>query len=144
MTPAGALSPAEVPEAAAVLGLRVKPPVRRVADVPEVHRGWLLAVGLGMVRITSGRAVAVDGLAAVGDAGEEPEDATGTQEAILTGRLEGFLQICADASGRRCPGTLQWLVLLVLGPGTRRVGRAAPGHPFGVRALGPGPAGAAR
>jgi hypothetical protein len=101
VTPTGALSPAEVPEAASVLGLRVKPPVRRAADVPDVHRAWLMAIATGMVRITSARATAED-------------DATTTEDQMLTGWLEGLRLICADLSGGQYPETLRWLVLLAL------------------------------
>jgi hypothetical protein len=115
VTPSGALGPAEVPDAAQVLGLRVKPPVRRTADVPQVHRGWLMAVGAGMVRVVSGRGRPVEDLAVVGVGGGVVDTGEAdTDEQVLAGWLEGLLLICADASGRRHPQTLQWLVLLVL------------------------------
>jgi hypothetical protein len=119
VTPSGALSPADVPAAAEVLGFPVKPPVRRAADVPQVHRGWLMALGSGLVRVASGRArpagdpaPAGDGIGSVigpGDVGVEDVD-----EQVLAGWLAGVLLICTDASGRRHPQTLQWLVLLTL------------------------------
>ena len=102
VTPAGALSPAEVAEAASALGLRVEPPVRRAADVPDVHRGWLMAIATGMVRITSARATT----------GHDATTTTGDQ--MLTGWLEGLRLICTDLSGRQYPDTLRWLVLLAL------------------------------
>jgi hypothetical protein len=115
VTPSGVLRPAEVPEAAAVLGLRVKPPVRRAADFPPVHRGWLMAVATGMIQVASGRATAtgepsmdeapVDGVTA---------GAARADEAVLAGWLDGVRSICAELSDRRFLEMVQWLVLLVL------------------------------
>jgi hypothetical protein len=116
VTPSGALGPAEVPAAARVLGLRVKPPVRRAADVPQVHRGWLMALGAGMVHVTSGCGLPADDPAPAGE-GIGDVDASGdadVDEQVLAGWLNGLLLICADASGRRHPQSLQWLVLLAL------------------------------
>ncbi|HEY6797873.1 MAG TPA: plasmid pRiA4b ORF-3 family protein [Kineosporiaceae bacterium] len=106
VTPAGALRPTEVPEAAAVLGLGVKPPVRRAADVPQVHQGWLMAVATGMIQLTPGHATAT---------GDSPvADGTTADGVILAGWLDGLRSICTDLSDRRYPEMLQWLVLLVL------------------------------
>lgn len=106
VTPTGALAPAEVPAAARSLGLRAKPPIRRAADVPAVHRGWLTAVAAGLVRVTSGRAIAT--------AAPDPDGPPSADEAVLAGWLEGLRLICADLSGRQRPDTVQWLVLLTL------------------------------
>jgi hypothetical protein len=109
VTSAGALSPAEVPEAAAALGLLMKPPVRRAADLPEVHQGWLMAVANGMVKITSGRARAGNDTTAWNDAEAEMDD-----ERLLAGWLEGLRLICTDLSANQYPETLKWLILLTL------------------------------
>jgi len=109
VTPSGALSPAEVPAAAGVLGLRANSPVRRAADVPSVHRGWLMALGAGMVHVAAGCALPAGDAGPVGDVGTEAVD-----EQVLAGWLAGVQLICADGSGRRHPQTLQWLVLLTL------------------------------
>jgi len=103
VTPAGALAPAELPEAAAALGLRVKPPVRRAADVPDVHQGWLMAIATGMVNLVDGRATAEDAIT--------PDAA---HDQLLAGWLEGLRLIYADLSGHRYPDTLRWIVLLTL------------------------------
>jgi hypothetical protein len=114
VTPSGALSPAEVPDAAVALGFRVKPPVRRAADAPQVHRGWLMALGVGMVHVASGRALPVDRPSTAGDRTAGDDAAEDVGERVLAGWLAGVQLICADASGRRHPQTLQWLVLLAL------------------------------
>src|SRR4051794_18462245 len=114
VTPSGALSPAEVPDAAQALGFWVKPPVRRAADVPQVHRGWLMALGAGMVHVASGRALPVERPATAGDRAAGDAAAEDVHEQVLAGWLAGIQLIYADASGHRHPQTLQWLVLLAL------------------------------
>ncbi|SDH37874.1 pRiA4b ORF-3-like protein [Lentzea fradiae] len=57
LTTGGALRPADVPDAARALGVRTPAKVRRAADVPEVHRPWLVAVGAGLVVVADNRAV---------------------------------------------------------------------------------------
>jgi hypothetical protein len=73
-----------------------------------------MAVRAGMVQVASGRGLPADDLApggadAAGGAGGADAD-----EQVLASWLDGVLLICSDASGRRHPQTLQWLVLLVL------------------------------
>jgi len=115
VTPSGVLSPAEVPQAAAVLGLRVKPPVRRAADVPPVHRGWLMAVATGMIQVASRHATAT-GAPSEDDASADgvTAEAVRAGDEVLVGWLDGVRSICADLSDRRFPEMVQWLVLLVL------------------------------
>jgi hypothetical protein len=115
VTPAGALRPVEVPEAAAVLGLGVKPPVRRAADVPQVHGGWLMAVATGMIQLASGRATAT-GASPVDEAPADgvKADEVRADDAVLDGWLDGVRLICTELSDRRHPEMVQWLVLLVL------------------------------
>jgi hypothetical protein len=98
-----------VPEAAAALGLLMKPPVRRAADLPEVHQGWLMAVANGMGKITSGRATAGNDTTAWNDAKAGMDD-----ERLLAGWLEGLRLICTDLSANQYPETLKWLILLTL------------------------------
>ncbi len=57
VTPAGALKPPLVPLAAAALGMTSPPKVRRLADVPAVHRPWIVAMAIGAVTIRGSRAV---------------------------------------------------------------------------------------
>jgi hypothetical protein len=65
--------------------------VRRAADVPQVHRGWLMALGAGMVRIASGRGLPADDLAqdadGIGGVGDTRD--TGVDEQVLAGWLNG-------------------------------------------------------
>lgn len=57
VTPGGSLRPADVGDAAGVLGVRARTKVRRAADVPDVHRPWLVAVAAGLVVVADNRAV---------------------------------------------------------------------------------------
>lgn len=56
ITPGGALRPADVTEAARALGVPANAVVRRAADVPEVHRPWLAAIGMDLIAINGNRA----------------------------------------------------------------------------------------
>lgn len=62
LTAGGSLRPADVADAARVLGISVRTKVRRAADVPEVHRPWLVAIAAGLVVVTDNRAVRAGGL----------------------------------------------------------------------------------
>lgn len=57
VTAGGALRPADVAEAARVVGASAPVNVRRAADVPEVHRPWLVAIGAGLIAVAGDRAV---------------------------------------------------------------------------------------
>lgn len=57
VTPGGSLRPADVTAAAAALGIIRRGKVRRAADVPEVHRPWLVAVAAGLIAVEGKRAV---------------------------------------------------------------------------------------
>jgi hypothetical protein len=57
VTSGGSLRPAEVGAAAAALGIPRQKTVRRAADVPEVHRPWLVAVAAGLVAVEDNHAV---------------------------------------------------------------------------------------
>jgi hypothetical protein len=57
VTPGGSLRPADVTAAAAALGVIRRGKVRRAADVPEVHRPWLVAVAAGLITVAGNRAV---------------------------------------------------------------------------------------
>lgn len=57
VTPGGSLRPADVTTAAAALGIIRRGKVRRAADVPEVHRPWLVAVAAGLIAVEGNRAV---------------------------------------------------------------------------------------
>jgi len=56
VTAGGALRPADVADAARALGVAARVKVRRAADVPEVHRPWLAAIGMGLVAVAGDRA----------------------------------------------------------------------------------------
>jgi hypothetical protein len=57
VTAGGALRPADVADAARAVGVSAPAKVRRAADVPEVHRPWLVAIGAGLIAVTNNRAV---------------------------------------------------------------------------------------
>lgn len=59
MTPKGVLRPADVPAAAAALGVSVPARIRTAADVEVIHRPWVAAQAVGWVSVTASRAVAV-------------------------------------------------------------------------------------
>ena len=48
----------DVPAAAAVIGVKAPQTLRSAADVPDLHRAWLLALAAGLVAVTGGKAVA--------------------------------------------------------------------------------------
>ncbi len=48
----------DVPAAAAVIGVKAPQALRSAADVPDLHRAWLLALAAGLVAVTDGKAVA--------------------------------------------------------------------------------------
>jgi hypothetical protein len=66
-----------------------------------------------MVRVASGRGLPSDDPAPAGDSVVDT-GAVDVEEQVLSGWLNGLLLICADASGRQHPQSLQWLVLLAL------------------------------
>ncbi|MEC3978733.1 plasmid pRiA4b ORF-3 family protein [Amycolatopsis sp. H20-H5] len=57
VTAGRSLRPADVVDAARALGVSARTKVRRAADVPEVHRPWLMAVAAGLVVVADNRAV---------------------------------------------------------------------------------------
>jgi hypothetical protein len=61
VTPKGVLRPADVPDAAAVLGVAVPARIRTAADVEAIHRPWVAAQALGLVQVSANRAVATSG-----------------------------------------------------------------------------------
>jgi hypothetical protein len=46
----------DVPAAAAVIGVKAPQTLRSAADVPDLHRAWLLALAAGLVAVTGGKA----------------------------------------------------------------------------------------
>jgi len=48
----------DVPAAAAVIGVKAPQSLRSAADIPDLHRAWLLALAAGLVAVTDGKAVA--------------------------------------------------------------------------------------
>jgi len=52
------LRKSDVPAAAAVIGVQAPRTLRSAADVPDLHRAWLLALAAGRVEVTGGKAVA--------------------------------------------------------------------------------------
>lgn len=59
VTEGRSLRPADVAAAARALHVSARTKVRRAADVPEVHRPWLVAVAAGLVVVADNRARAV-------------------------------------------------------------------------------------
>jgi hypothetical protein len=58
VTPKGVLRPGDVPAAAAALEVSVPARIRTAADVEVIHRPWVAAQAVRLVRVTAGRAVA--------------------------------------------------------------------------------------
>ncbi|WP_147268317.1 plasmid pRiA4b ORF-3 family protein [Spongiactinospora rosea] len=56
VTAGGALKPALVPQAAETLGAPCPPKVRRLSDLPAVHRAWTAALVAGLITISGSRA----------------------------------------------------------------------------------------
>jgi len=54
------LRPADVRVVAAVLGVEVPAHVRTAADVEAIHRPWVVAQAMGLLRVEGGQAVAGD------------------------------------------------------------------------------------
>jgi len=48
----------DVPTAAAVIGVKAPQALRSAADVPDLHRAWLLALAAGLIAVTDGKAAA--------------------------------------------------------------------------------------
>ncbi len=105
VTPGGALRPAEVPAAARALGMRGVSWVRRAADVPDLHRAWLMAAAANLISIEAGSASRGPMLASW-----PPPEA----ETLLAAWLDGVRAICAEASPKRRPQTMILLVTLAL------------------------------
>jgi hypothetical protein len=57
VTAGGSLRPADVADAARALRVSARAKVRRAADVPEVHRPWLVAIAAGLIVVADDRAV---------------------------------------------------------------------------------------
>jgi hypothetical protein len=68
VTPKGVLCPADVPAAAAALGVLVPARIRTAADVEAIHRPWVAGVALGLINVGQNAAVAAPG------SGEGPLD----------------------------------------------------------------------
>lgn len=64
VTAGGALKPALVPQAAAALGVPCPAKVRRLSDVPAVHRAWVTASAVGLIEVSGGKAVRAEKSAA--------------------------------------------------------------------------------
>src|ERR1700733_10537457 len=54
VTSAQVLRKADVPAAAAAIGVRVPPKLRTAADITELHGPWSAAVAAGLLRISEG------------------------------------------------------------------------------------------
>jgi hypothetical protein len=61
VTPNGVLRPADVPAAAAALGVSVPARIRTAADIEAVHWPWVAAHAVGWLRVSANRAVAEAG-----------------------------------------------------------------------------------
>jgi hypothetical protein len=59
VTPKGVLRPGDVSAAAAAMRVDVPARVRTAADVEVIHRPWVAAQAVGLLKVTAGRAVAV-------------------------------------------------------------------------------------
>src|SRR5437773_2755314 len=58
VTPKGVLRPADMPAVASALGVNVPARIRTAADVEAIHRPWVAAEALGLLRVGTNRAVA--------------------------------------------------------------------------------------
>src|SRR5689334_21016638 len=96
VTAKGVPRPADIPAAAAVVGVEAPARVRSAADMEGLHRPWTAAVGAGYISIDGNRATLVDGPA------RDPADAW--WDALLAvmavesddPRHEGALIACAE------------------------------------------------
>ena len=95
--------------------------LRSAADVPDLHRAWLLALAAGLVAVTDGKAVArsialpdqdAEVLSAWLDALRASAAAEYGQRSVPDDILLSFLEVVAeDPAGPRvqgCPGESQW------------------------------------
>jgi hypothetical protein len=80
VTPGGVLRKADVPAAGAVLGVDVPAKLRTMADVPELHRPWCVAVATGLLQVSDGSVTVGPALA-----GWPPDDGD-----LLAGWLAGL------------------------------------------------------
>src|SRR5439155_18107545 len=58
VTPKGVLRPADVPAAAEALGVSIPARIRTAADVEVIHRPWVAAQALELIRVGADRAIA--------------------------------------------------------------------------------------
>jgi hypothetical protein len=77
----------DIPLAERVLGVEVSQRVRSAADLPALHYAWTAALGVGLLSISSGRAVAGPALAGWPSA---------TDDEVLDGWLRGSAAVLAD------------------------------------------------
>ncbi len=105
VTPGGALRPAEVPAAAKALGIRGVGRVRRAADVPDLHRAWLMAAAANLISVEARSAGGGPAL------GSWPPSEAAT---LLAAWLDGVRAICAEMTRKPRPQTVILLVRLTL------------------------------
>jgi hypothetical protein len=97
----------DVGAAGAVLDVAVPSKVRTAADLPQLHRPWCVAVGLGLISVDANKAGAGPGL----------DRWPALDETVLEGWLAGLRAACAAESDRRFPDSvsiLVWAALRVL------------------------------
>ena len=96
----------DVPAAAAVTGVKAPQTLRSAADVPDLHRAWLLALAAGLVAVTGGKAGArsialpdqdAEVLSAWLDALRASAAAEYGQRSVPDDILLSFLEVVAEA-----------------------------------------------
>ena len=106
----------DVPAAAAVIGVKAPQTLRSAADVPDLHRAWLLALAAGLVAVTGGKAGArsialpdqdAEVLSAWLDALRTSAAAEYGQRSVPDDILLSFLEIAAE--GPAGPGVQGWV-----------------------------------
>jgi hypothetical protein len=107
----------DMPAAAAVIGVTAPQTLRSAADVPDLHRAWLLALAAGLVTVTGGKAgprsIALpdqdaEVLSAWLDALRASAAAEYGQRSVPDDILLSFLEVVAeDPAGPRVQGWVQ-------------------------------------
>jgi hypothetical protein len=116
VTPGRVLRKGDVPAAGAILGVDVPAKLRTMADVPELHRPWCVAVATGLLQVSDGSVIAGPALA-----GWPPDDGD-----VLAGWLAGLRAVCAAESHPDDEDSVRLLalaLLTMLGEAGSRVGR---------------------
>jgi hypothetical protein len=104
VTPGRVLRKGDVPAAGAVLGVDVPAKLRTMADIPELHRPWCVAVATGLLQVSDGSVTAGPALA-----GWPPDDGD-----LLADWLAGLRAVCAAESHPEDEDSVRLLALALL------------------------------